>query len=274
MDLILVKDFNLKHTLECGQFFRFKKINDWYFVNSRDKLFKLKQDKNKIYYKFAECNGDFDKKEFLISFFRLDEDYEDIARNISKDKHVKKAVSMFKGLRLIKQDPWECAISYICSSAANIPKIQMNIELLSRAFGKKIVLDGFESYTFPEPGSMNNIRKIKKCRVGFRAEFIFEANKKLTKIDNLKNMDYETARKELMKIKGIGEKVADCVCLFSLGKNEAFPVDTWVNKIMNKLYLKNEKNRKRISSFAREYFGKNAGYAQEYLFYAIREGKQ
>ena len=190
--------------------------------------------------------------------------------DISKDRHVKKAVKKYKGLRLIKQDSWECAISYLCSSAANIPKIQMNVELLSKYFGNPIELDGYKSFTFPEPGKINDLKKIKKAKVGFRAEFVFKANEKLKDIHSLKNLSYKEAKQKLMKNKGIGEKIADCICLFSLNKNEAFPVDTWVSKVMKELY-KQQGNPKKISEFGREYFGNNAGYAQQYLFYMTRE---
>lgn len=269
MDLIEGKDFNLQHTLECGQFFRYKKLNNFYYVQSRNLLFKIQQKDNKLFYKFAKNNLK-NEKDFLIDFFNLNQNLEQIQKEIAKDKHIKKAIAQYNGLRLINQDPWECAISYICSSAANIPKIQLNINLLSKTFGKPIELDNFKSYTFPEPGTINNLNKIKNCKVGFRAKFILEANQNLKQIHNLKQINYEKAKKELIKNLGIGEKVADCICLFSLNKQEAFPVDTWVTKVMNLLYLKEEKNKTKIAEFARNYFGDYAGYAQEYLFYAMR----
>lgn len=269
MDLIEVKDFNLQHTLECGQFFRYKKLDNLYYIQSRDLLFKIQQKNNKLFYKFAKNNLK-NEKDFLTDFFNLNQNLEQIQKEISKDKHIKKAIAQYNGLRLINQDPWECAISYICSSAANIPKIQMNIELLSKTFGKPIELDNFKSYTFPEPGTINNLKKIQECKVGFRAKFILEANQNLKAINNLKQTSYGQAKKELIKNLGIGEKVADCICLFSLNKNEAFPVDTWVTKVMNLLYLNKEKDKTKIAEFARNYFGNYAGYAQEYLFYMMR----
>lgn len=267
MSYIPVKDFSLKHSLECGQFFRYKKINDFYYVHSRDILFKVKQQGSKIYYKFAD-NKKIDEKNFLIDFFRLNDNLKYIEKELTNDKHLKTAFKKYKGLRLIRQNPWECAISFLCSSASNIPKIQMNIELLSKYFGKPIELDGYKSFTFPEFGKINNLEKIKKCKVGFRAEFILEANRNLKNIDKMKNLPFGEARIELMGNKGIGKKIADCICLFSLGKDEAFPVDTWVKRAMKKLYNKDEKE---IEDFVGERFGKNAGYAQQYLFYMTRE---
>ncbi len=267
MNAIQAKNFNLKHSLECGQFFRFKKIDDYYYVHSRDILFKVKQDGDKIYYKFAD-NKKIDEKEFLINFFRLNDNLNDIEKELIKDKHLKVAFKKFKGLRLIKQDPWECAISYICSSAANIPKIQMNLNLLSEKFGKPIKLDDYKGFTFPLPGAINDLKKIKNCKVGFRARYILEANKNLKNIDRLKEMSFSEARNELINNDGIGKKIADCICLFSLDKDEAFPVDTWVKKAMKGLYGKDEKE---IESFVSKKFGKNSGYAQQYLFYMIRE---
>lgn len=269
MNIIEVKDFNLQHTLECGQFFRYKKIDNFYYVQSRNLLFKIKQDNNLLSYKFAKNNLE-NEQEFIKHFFNLNQNLKEIQKQIEKDKHIKSAIKKFQGLRLINQDPWECAISYICSSAANIPKIQLNINLLSKTFGKPIQLDNFKSHTFPEPGTINNLEKIQSCKVGFRTKFILEANQNLKQIHSLKQANYKEAKQQLMKNLGIGEKVADCICLFSLNKSEAFPVDTWVTKVMNLLYLKDEKNKSKISEFARNYFGDYAGYAQEYLFYAMR----
>lgn len=266
MNSIEVSDFDLRHTLECGQFFRYKKINDFYYVHSRDILFKIKQEGDKIYYKFAD-NKKIDEKSFLINFFRLNDNLKDIENELSKDKHLKNAFKKYKGLRLIRQNPWECAISFLCSSASNIPKIQMNVELLSKYFGKPVELDDYNGFTFPKPGAINDLESIKRCKVGFRAEFILNANKNLKDINKMKDFSFETARNELIKQKGIGKKIADCICLYSLDKNQAFPVDTWVKKAMKKLYNKDEKE---IEGFVKKRFGKNAGYAQQYLFYMIR----
>ena len=268
MKSLKVQDFNLKYTLECGQFFRFKESDGHYYVNTKDKFFKIKQEGDTLYYK-----GNIDEK-FLIHFFRLDEDYKKIISNISKDKFIRLAVKKYPGLRLIRQDPYECTISYICSSASNIPKIQKNIALLSEHFGKEMNHDGICTHAFPKPGCINDLSKIKASSTGFRARYIYEANKMLTSkfLKKLEKLPYDGAKKELVTIPGIGDKVADCILLFSLDHEEAFPVDVWIKRIIEQLYFDNQEVPvKKIREFAKEHFKENAGYAQQFLYYFARE---
>lgn len=269
MKSIVVEDFDLSHTLECGQFFRYEKIKDFYYVSHMDALFKLRQRDNKLLYENTT-------KQYLISFFRLDEDYKSIIRSISKDVHIKKAIKSLYGLRIIRQNPWECLISYICSSNANIPKIKMNLSLLSKRFGHKMILGDYGSYTFPKPGQLSHLKKIQECKVGYRARFIKQANQQTTykKLLSVEKQDYHTAKSMLLELHGVGDKIADCVLLFSLDKLNAFPVDVWVQRVMQELYFKNKKVTKtHIREFGQNYFGKYAGYANQFLFYYRRQQK-
>lgn len=267
MNTLTVKDFNLKHTLESGQIFRFHQENGFYYVNAQHKLFKVKQEGNKVYY-------DGTSQRFITHFFNLDLDLKSIHKNIAVDAPMHKAVSKYSGLRLINQDPWECLISFLCSSNANIPKIKMNLDLLSRYFGEKIFLDHIRSHTFPSCGSMNNIDKIKSSKTGYRADFIYQANLIVSELflEQLKTLPYEEAKAQLLKLNGIGPKVADCILLFSLGFTEAFPVDTWMTKAMKELYFPRQKqvSQQQILDFAQQKWGKSAGYAQQYLFHYWR----
>ncbi|MBU36272.1 MAG: 8-oxoguanine DNA glycosylase, partial [Candidatus Marinimicrobia bacterium] len=145
MGKIKVKDFNLAHTLECGQIFRINRVNSWYFVNAQDKFFKIKQIRNEIEFHGVD-------KDFVVHFFSLNENLPEILKEINKDKYIEKSIGKYRGLRLIKQEPWECLISFICSSASNIPRIRSKLKALSESFGKKITLDGVRDYTFPLPG--------------------------------------------------------------------------------------------------------------------------
>ncbi len=325
MPELTVNNFDLVHTLECGQIFRVRKIDDWYYINTRDKFFKVRQKG----YESVIVRGEAPKqsylefhgvrKDFLIHFFSLDEPLEQILAEINKDKHINAAISRYYGLRLIRQDPWECLISFICSPASNIGKIKSTIEKLSEHFGIRLALDGVESYAFPEPGRINNYAKVKKSSAGFRTRYIIEANRNpcqfdITeseiaspsarndkrvplsttkqpspviarsesdeaisskqngmKIESLRDLPYEQAKEELKKISGVGDKVANCVLLFSLGFTEAFPVDVWIKKVIQELYFHNQivPNRT-IEDFARNYFGKYAGYAQQYLYHYRR----
>ena len=267
MEEMIVRNFSLEHTLECGQIFRFEKEGKGYYVSHRDKLFYVEQAGPKLKFKNTT-------KAFLTKFFRLDDPYSKILKSISKDKHIKKAIKEYHGLRIIRQDPWECLISFICSSNSNIPKIKMNLSLMSSFFGKPLKLDSFESHAFPNPGSLTHFGKLKDSKVGYRAEFIREANKNISnkELITIRGKEYEYAKQRLIQIKGVGDKIADCVALFSLDKLNAFPVDVWVQRVMTKLYFEGEERSKQeIAEFGREYFGEYAGYANQFLFYYARQ---
>lgn len=262
MGKIKVKEFNLEYTLECGQIFRVNRVGDWHYVNAQDKYFKINQIGNEIEFHGVD-------KEFVIDFFSLNENLRKILKEINKDKYIEKAIDKYRGLRLIKQDPWECLISFICSSASNIPRIKSKLNALSRSFGKKLMLDEVRNFAFPLPGRINDYKKIVAAKTGFRARYILDANNTIDikHLNSLRTQPYQTAKNELKKINGVGDKVADCVLLFSLGFNQAFPVDTWIKKTMQLLYFGNNNvSNDRIREFGTGYFGAHAGYAQQYLF--------
>jgi N-glycosylase/DNA lyase len=262
MDKIKVKDFNLEHTLECGQIFRIYKTDDWYNVNTQDKFFKINQIGNELHFHGAE-------KEFIIHFFSLDENLPKILNEINKDKYIDKAIKKYRGLRIIKQDPWECLISFICSSASNIPRIKSKLQAIAQSFGKKFKLDETSYYTFPIPGEINDYEKIIEAKTGFRAKYILDANNTVNAkhLNSLKTKPYKFAKNELKKINGVGDKVADCVLLFSLGFSQALPVDTWIKKTFQLLYFdENNISNDKIREFGLEYFGNYTGYAQQYLY--------
>jgi len=197
---------------------------------------------------------------------------------------------------LIRQDPWECLISYICATYKSIPAIEDMVNNLSKQFGSEIILDNCRFYAFPGPDSLASatVSELVRCKLGFRARNVREAAKQVENgsinFDELESMRYETAKRELLKLPGVGDKVADCVLLFSLDKLEAFPVDVWMKRtILNNYYehfddafIRKVSEKKslpsgeyrRISSFAREYFGEFAGYAQQYLFHNERSACQ
>lgn len=268
MPKIIVKDFNLEYTLLCGQLFRVKRIKDWYYVVVRDHIFRVRQ----LSASQLEFYGV--DKEFLTYYFALDEPYRNILAQIAKDQHIRRAIKKYHGLRIIRQDPWECLISFICSSAANIPKIKLNLDLLAQFFGKKIEFNGFEWFSFPEPGGLSDYEKISLSKTGFRAKYIKDANDLVSEsfLKSLKKLPYLEAKKSLKQIPGVGDKVADCVLLFSLDFTEAFPVDTWIKKVLQKIYFKNQMvSSKQLQDFAVNYFGRHAGYAQQFLYMTARE---
>jgi N-glycosylase/DNA lyase len=277
--------FNLDYTLQCGQVFRWQKHDEWWYGVIGDKVAKMRQTGKVL--EFEGSNADFVKK-----YFRLDDPLPFITAKISKDDYIKNAISTFSGLRLIRQEPWECLISYVCATFSNIPRIQKMINNLAQKFGSKRTIEKCAFYTFPSPESLANadLKALTACRLGFRAKNVLKTARRIAvdgmSLAELEKLDYETAKNELLKLPGVGDKVADCVLLFSLNKLEAFPVDVWIKKTILKHYSSffdelfaqkilirkaiTHKEYERISSFAREYFGKYAGFAQQYLYHFER----
>lgn len=269
MPKILVNDFNLESTLLCGQLFRVSRMEDWYSVAVRDRIFRVRQSANHLEFQGVD-------QKFLVHYFALDESYSTILAQINKDPHIGEAIRRYRGLRIVRQDPWECLISFLCSSAANIPKIKLNLEMLSQSFGKKIMQDELEGYSFPNPGDLNNYEQIVRAKTGFRAKYLKTANDHVSEslLQSLKKLPYTEAKTALKNIPGVGDKIADCILLFSLGFTEAFPVDTWMKKILRKRYFKNKVvSNRQLQDFGGEYFGRYAGYAQQFLYMLARESR-
>ena len=266
MDSIKVSDFNLERTLKCGQIFRYEKIDDSYLITHRDRLFKVRQEENHLLFSGVD-------QKFISDFFRLDDDYKAIIKSISKDELMKEVIAENYGMRIIRQDPWECLISYMCSARNSIPGMKSNLSMISERFGRPILHDGHKGFSFPAPGEIADHDVLIACKVGFRSINIHEANKNINEkmLMSLRNKSYEEAKAALIKIKGIGDKIADCISLFSLNKLNAFPVDTWIKKGMTEQYFENKKTSdNEIRAFANNYFGRFSGYANQYLFFHWR----
>ena len=270
---IRVKDFHLIHTMECGQFFRYRRLGDWYYIHSVNKFFKVRQEENRLEFSGAG-------KDFIRHFFSLDTSLEDILSEIPLDRHIRKAFRLYYGLRLIRQDPWECLLAYLCSIASNILKIQRCLNGLAVAFGKEVHLGEVKGYSLPRPNQMvghppqaDNVSLLKGIGLGFRSRYIYEVSQRVDSpyLESLRNMPYLEAKRRLMELPGVGEKVADCVLLFSLDFVEAFPVDRWIERAIRTFYFKGKKvSPGGIQSFVREHFGRYGGYAQQYLYHYSR----
>jgi len=286
----LVTPFSLEHTLRCGQLFRWRKLGGWWYGVVDEKVVKIRQIDDKLWFQTFPEEMD---ANFVKNYFRLDDDLPYILSQISRDEHVRKAIQRFSGLRIIRQQPWECLISYICATYKNIPAIKKMILNLSKRFGTKKTFDGYDFYTFPKPSDLANsdIEDLRNCKLGFRAKRVLKTarithNEEID-LEALRKMGYEHARNELLSLPGVGQKVADCILLFSLDKLEAFPVDVWMRRIileyysshLERLFIEKIRNKRsltpheyrEISLFGRRYFGRHAGYAQEYLFALARE---
>ena len=266
-------DFNLEHTLECGQAFRWERLGDFYAGVIREAIVKVAFDGREL---TIETSSPVDKKE-IADYFGLNEDLPRIYKEIGKDPNIRRAINKFHGLRILNQDRWECLASFILSSYTNIPRIKKMIAGLSERFGKCLILDNIEAYSFPtaEKLAAADIRSLKKSGLGFRAAYIKDTAQKIASkkfdLDELEDLNYDEAKKRLVSLKGVGDKVADCALLFSLKKYEAFPVDVWIKRGIEKLYFGGKITvPKKAAEFARERFGPYAGYAQEYLYHYLR----
>jgi N-glycosylase/DNA lyase len=261
-------EINIDDTINSGQVFLWKKIGSkWYGVDGKKIL--ILEDKLDV------------KSKNIHNFFRFDDDFQRIKKQLSKDKVMKKAINNFPGMRILRQDPFQCYISFIVSSNSNIPNIQTRLQKLSQKFGEKKIVDKNEFFLFPEPEKLANasINEIAKCGLGYRTKYVKKAaiavNKGMIDFPSLKKQDYQEARDSLCQVFGIGKKVADCILLFSLDKLEAVPLDRWVLRILQKYYSKEfqistktitEKTYDELHNKIVDHFGEYAGYGQQFLF--------
>ena len=274
--------FELRDIFDCGQCFRWNEQEDGSYTGVfKGNVLNVKKEGNKVTFK-GICNGDI--KEVVEDYFDLNRDYKKIKEHLSKiDDNMKKSVEYGKGIRILNQDLWETIISFIISANNNIPRIKGIIERLSKNYGEEIEYNGEKYYTFPTAEELKDVsvEKYRELGLGFRDIRLYETTKMILNgevdLDNLRNnLNTMEVRNKLLTLSGVGPKVADCILLFSdLKRFEVFPIDVWVRRVMNDLYIKNEDetkvNKKQIEKIAKEKFGNLAGLAQQYLFYWRRE---
>ncbi|HUL39920.1 MAG TPA: DNA glycosylase [Methanomassiliicoccales archaeon] len=254
---------NLEHTLSCGQAFRWRKVGEgWEGVVDGEKV-RLWQKRRNIETETELSNAR------LESYFRADDDYESILKEMSRERYVATLVRRFHGLRLLRQDPWECSASYILATFSNIPRIKGMIERICMSYGQEIE-PGLHS--FPEPKAIAvNGDAAETCGLGFRCRRFVEFSKRVDEgevdFEALREAGYQEAHRSLVQLEGIGDKVADCIAVFSLDHLEAFPIDVRIGRTIREWYAVSGSYRK-VSAFAREHFGPYAGYAQEFIYYA------
>lgn len=274
-----VHDFDAKHIFECGQCFRWSREEDGSYTGvAFGRVLNVRSDYDRGTVALDNTNiSDF--KDIWFDYFDLGRDYGKIKDTLAKEPVLDTAIKYGRGIRILGQEPWEMLISYIVSANNSIPMISRSIGLLSEAYGKKLQYRGKNYYAFPSPSELAAaaVEEISVCRAGFRCKYIHQAvgmvNSGETKLRDIARMDISSARKELMRIPGVGPKVADCIMLFSMQKHEAYPVDVWVKRVTEYFFLGKDVKMKEIQQFAVEKFGNLAGFAQEYLFYYARENK-
>ncbi len=259
-------DFNIIQTLNCGQIFRYMIDGERAVVYSLDK-------RAIIYFNENEITIKSDDVDYFYNFFDLDTDYSYITNELRKDTFLKSAVDFGYGIRIIKNDVYEMLISFIISSNNNIGRIKKSIEYLCSHFGKNMG----EYFAFPTLQELKraSIADFRSAGLGYRAEQMYDTVQKLTDedINKLKHMDKNSQFKFLLSLKGVGEKVAHCIMLFGLGVKDVFPVDTWINKVYNKLTNTVVSDRKKITRELTDRYKDLSGYAQQYFFYYFRDNK-
>ena len=238
------KCFELKDTFTCGQCFRWQENDDGSYTGVvRQNVINIKEKENEYYIKAV---GNEDIETLIYQYFDLKRDYLKLQNQLSKiDKNMETSIKYGKGIRLLNQDLWETLISFIISANNNIPRIQKIIQRLSKAYGKEIKFEGKSYYTFPSPEELKDatIQDFRNLGLGFRDKRLYETTQKVlnneVNLEELeKNPNTEEVRNTLLTLSGVGPKVADCILLFStLKRLEVFPIDVWINRVMNELYL-------------------------------------
>lgn len=260
------QDFNAVQTLNCGQIFRYSIDGNTAKVFSKDKMATIYTSENRV----VIATDDVD---YFEHFLDLKTDYSKIKQQLKKDIFLKDAVDYGYGIRILNNDVYEMIISFIISANNNISRIKKSIEYLCVKFGEK--KNGY--YAFPTLTQIKraSVEDFKLAGLGYRAEQMFETVQKLTlqDIEKLKTLPTLEQFNYLITLKGIGEKVANCIMLFGLGVKNVFPVDTWINKVYNNLTNTIENDRKKITRELTAKYGQLSGYAQQYFFYYYRDNK-
>lgn len=291
--------FSLDYTLESGQVFRWGRKGEWWYGVVPGGVLKAKQEGDSLR---CASSSDYIDSAFTRSYFRLGDDLQSILASVMKGEAMTQAVQKFYGMRLIRQEFWECLASFVMATNSNIPRIKKMVSSICARFGDPIEFEGVEYFRFPAPEVLadSTAESLRECGLGYRAPFLKRVADSVAqhKVDygELSVMDYDHARKTLLRellgekvLLGVGPKVADCVLLYSCGFDEAFPIDVWIARALVNYYPKlfEQRLRQRLlpkgkskltrgeydrtSAAARAYFGSNAGYAQQYLFMMSRE---
>ncbi len=277
--VIDAENFEPKDVFECGQCFRWnEEDNGSYTGVFHNYVLNVEKEKEKII-----ITGNCDNLDIIENYFDLKRDYKSIIKKLEVvDDNLKNSISYGRGIRILNQDLWETLISFIISANNNIPRIKGIIERISKAYGNKIELNGKQYYSFPTPKQLSkaSVEDLRNLGLGFRDVRVYETTHKISsgqvKLEELYKVTTNEARERLLELSGVGPKVADCILLFSdLKRFDVFPIDVWVRRVMNELYIhnpdENKVSKKEIQKIADEKFGALQGIAQQYLFYWKRE---
>jgi N-glycosylase/DNA lyase len=281
VELNTEEPLDLAASLESGQAHRWEREGQWYCGVVRGNVIKLRQTAARIEFRGGP-HPDASLLPLLHSYFRLDDDISAIYAEIGRDRKVADMIARFPGLRLLRIEPWECVVSFICSANSNLRRIHQSMERLAEGYGSAIRFDGREWHAFPTPAELAEAGEdgLRRLGLGFRAPYVAKATQMVLEgrldLAALARLPYAEARAGLMECPGIGPKVADCICLFSLDKTEAFPVDVWVRRALAEWYFPGREvlPDRELGQWAQDHFGRFGGYSQQYLFYGRRLERQ
>jgi N-glycosylase/DNA lyase len=280
--LIPVRDYDLDATLASGQAFRWRQRDAGWAGVVGGRWVYLENSAAGINAASNATGGDHGW-DWLVHYLQANVILDDILHTFPDDRPLGESVAACRGLRLLRQDPWECLASFICSSTKQIVQIQQIIELLCQRHGEPIVTPAARSpeFSFPSPARIASLSEadLRSCKMGFRAPYVREAAHAVETggldLEHLRTLPCSVARAALMELPGVGEKIANCVLLFAYGFPEAFPVDVWIMRALRQLYFpKRRPTPNRLRRFVETYFGPNAGYAQQYLFHFMRTRRE
>lgn len=276
-----IDSFKLEDIFECGQCFRWDRQEDGSYIGViKNGVLKVSKQGKSVAFE-GVLEGDINS--IVYDYFDLETNYNDFKDRLSKiDDNMKRSIEFGNGIRILNQDLWEMVISFIISANNNIPRIKGIINRISEKVGQKVTWNGKDYFLFPLPEELSklSVADLRALGTGFRDKRIYNTtqmiiNKEINLDSLIKIRSTEEIRNELLKLDGVGEKVADCILLFALHRFDTFPVDVWVRRVMNVLYIHNEDeakvNKKQIREVAYSLFGEIEGIAQQYLFYWARE---
>jgi N-glycosylase/DNA lyase len=275
-----VNNYDLALTLASGQAFRWRRSGDAWAGVIGSRWVRLRQEPEGIRAETAAPEADW---QWLCHYLQLDVDLEGILASFPEDPPMRDSVAACRGLRLLRQEPWECLASFICSSTKQIVQIEQIVGLLCRRFGEPLAVPpGMDpAWAFPTFERLANASEaeLRACKLGFRAPYLSGAARKLAAgevdLSRLASLPLEEARAALLTLPGVGVKIADCVLLFAYGFQEAFPVDVWIIKALHQLYFpKRRPKLPRLRRFSQTHFGPYGGYAQQYLFHYMRTARK
>jgi N-glycosylase/DNA lyase len=270
------RNYDLVATLTCGQAFRWRQLNQsWLGVIGCHQV-RLSSDASSITAETAQPVSDW---AWLTDYLQLEVDFDEILRTFPDDLPMRAAIAACRGLRLLRQDPWECLASFLLSSTKQIVQIRQIISLLCARYGRPLpaLPDCAPAHAFPSPACLAQATEedLRACKMGFRAAYLLATARTVANgecdLARLPTLPLAVARAELTQLPGVGRKIADCVLLFGCGVQSAFPLDVWVTRALRQLYFPRRRvQTRRLHSFAETHFGPYAGFAQQYLFHYIR----